>query len=218
MARGTDFGGIHSYRDLHLIQASVAVDPAKPKTNFINIPGADGAKDFSEAPAGRVVFNTRKITWIYKLYPGDNWATKYAQVSNAINGRSCRITLDDDPDYYYPGRVSVDKHAADGILHTITVTATCQPYKLRQEVTRSVINLAVDVPKVVDFVGERMEVIPVITVTTEVSLQWKGNSYSLSAGTHKILDIQFTEGVNRLQALTTTEAGTLTVEYQKGAL
>ena len=217
MARGTDFGGIHSYRDLHLVQAAVNVEPAKPKTNFIDIPGADGSKDFSESPAGRVVYNTRKITWTFKLYPGDKWAAKYMQVSNAINGRLCKITLDDDPDYYYQGRVSVDEHAADGILHTITVVAICQPYKLWQTETTMSTSLTTT-NKTLTLTNDRMGVVPTITVSAATTLTWKGNTYSLTAGTHKVLDIMLVEGSNSLQARTTTGTGTITVKYQKGAL
>ena len=217
MARGTDFGGVHSYRDLHLVQAAVSVEPAKPKTNFIDVPGADGSKDFSELPAGRVVFETREITWTYKLYPGDNWALKYTQVSNAINGRSCHITLDDDPDWYYVGRVSVEEHAADGILHTITVTAICQPYKLWQSESKASESLTTTY-KTLTLVNDRRWVVPTITVTVPTTLLWKGNTFSLAAGTHKVLDIELTEGANYLQAKTTTGTGSITVVYRKGAL
>lgn len=217
MARGTDFGGVHSYRDLHLLQASVDVQPAEPKTNFIDIPGADGSKDFTESPAGRVVYNTREIIWMYKLYPGDDWVAKYTQVSNALNGRSCRITLDEDPEYYYLGRVIVEKHAADGILHTITVKAICQPYKLRQTVTQVAVGLTTDNRTIV-LVNDRRPVVPTITVTAAVTLLWGGDTFTLAAGTHKVLDIMLLEGVNQLQAKTTTGTGTITVEYQEGAL
>lgn len=217
MARGTDFGGIHSFRDLHLVQAHVEVAPAKPKLNFIDVPGADGAKDFSEAPAGRVVYNTREIAWTFKLYPGDNWAAKRTQVSNAINGRTCRITLDEDPEYYYIGRVAVDKHASDSILHTITVIATCQPYKLRQNETTATASLTTS-NKTLTLVNEHRVVVPTITVSAATTLTWKGRTFSLSAGTHKVLDIELTEGTNSLQAKTTAGTGTITIKYQEGAL
>lgn len=217
MARGTDFGGVHSYHDLHLVQAQVEVEPAEPKLNFVDIPGADGAKDFSELPAGRIVYNMRKITWTFKLYPGDNWATKYTQVSNALNGRSCQIILDDDPLYYYVGRVAVDRHAVDGVMHTITVVATCRPYKLavypsmvEANLTTNFVTLALP--------NDRMPVIPTITVSAAVTLMWDDGTISLSAGTHQILDIQLVEGVNFLQAKTVAGTGTIKVEYRKGAL
>lgn len=135
MSRGTDFGGIHSHRDLNLIQQTVEVDPAEPKLNLVEIPGADGAVDMTEKPAGRVTYKTRKITWTFALYPGESWDAKHRQVSNALNGRRGNITLDTDPAYYYQGRLSVTKHKIDNTLRQITVEAICQPYKLRQELT-----------------------------------------------------------------------------------
>ena len=139
MARGTDFGGVHSHRDLHLIQQKVEVQPAEPKLNLIEIPGADGSKDLSTQPADRVTFNDREITWTFALYPGENWDTKHSQVSGALNGRYCQITLDTDPGYYYLGRLVVAKYKVDGLLRQITVKAKCRPYKLRQQVTRAFI-------------------------------------------------------------------------------
>lgn len=217
MARGTDFGGIHSFRDLHLVQASVDVQPAKPKINFIDIPGADGSKDFSESPAGRVVFDTRKITWVFKLYPGDSWVDKYALVSNNLNGKACKITLDDDPSYYYEGRVQVDKHKADGILHTITVVATCQPYKLWQDETVVEASLTTaDTTMLLQ--NDRRVVVPRITVSAETTLTWGDASISISEGTHKILDIELQPGANYLKAKTTAGTGEIKVVYQEGAL
>lgn len=139
MARGTDFGGVHSHRDLHLIQQKVEVQPAEPKLNLIEVPGADGSKDLSTQPAGRVTFNDRQITWTFALYPGENWDAKHSQVSGALNGRYCQITLDTDPGYYYLGRLVVSKHKVDGRLRQIIVKALCRPYKLRQQITRAFI-------------------------------------------------------------------------------
>jgi hypothetical protein len=217
MARGTDFGGVHSYRDLHLLQVLVAVEPAKPKTNFINIPGANGSKDFTDLPAGVTTYNTRKITWTFKLYPGDNWAAKYTQVSNALNGRACQITLDADPDHYYVGRVVVAKHAVDGILHTITVEATCQPYKLWKYETTITADLTTSYHMLILDSG-RMPVFPEVTVTAGTTLLWQGNTFNLSKGTHRLLDIRLSEGVNLLQAKTTSGTGKITVVYQIGEL
>ncbi len=139
MARGTDFGGVHSHRDLHLIQPKVEVQPAEPKLNLIEVPGADCSKDLSTHPAGRVTFNDREITWTFALYPGENWDAKHSQVSGALNGRYCQIILDTDPGYYYLGRLVVSKHKVDGLLRQITVKAQCRPYKLRQQITRAFI-------------------------------------------------------------------------------
>jgi hypothetical protein len=135
MAKGTDFGGVHSFYDLNLIQQLVDEQPAEPKLNLIDIPGADGSVDMSELPGGRLVYKDRTLTWTFALYPGENWDAKHRQVSNALNGKRCRITLDTNPDYYYDGRVAVKKYNKDKLLRQITVEAICNPWMLKQQPT-----------------------------------------------------------------------------------
>ena len=218
MARGTDFGGVHSFIDLHLIQQMVDVQPAEPKLNLIDIPGGDGAKDMSTQPAGRVVFKDRTITWTFALYPGDIWAEKHRQVSGALNGKYCRITLDSDPDYYFLGRLVVKNYKVDNQLRQITITASCRPYMLRQaETVVKVSNLSTTY-RTLDLVNDRKPAIPTITVTAETTLRWNGGTVTLAPGTHKILDIELQEGINKLEAKVTTGTGSITLTYQEGAL
>lgn len=217
MARGTNFGGIHSHRDLNLIQQQVVVAPAEPKLNLIDIPGANGSKDMSEQPAGRITFNDRMITWTFALYPGDNWRAKQRQVSNALNGRRFRITLDDDPDYYFDGRLSVKEHNRDRTLRQITVEAICAPYQLKQAetvITRTVNTTA----QVIQVPNECKPAIPRIKVTVETVLEWAGNTFTLTPGEHRLLDIEFPEGTKPLTVKTKSGTGTITITYQEGAL
>lgn len=218
MARGTDFGGVHSDIDLGLIQQSVDAQPAVPKLNLIDIPGADGAKDLSTQPAGRVVFNDRKLTWIFALYPGDIWATKHRQVSGALNGKYCRITLDSDPDYYFLGRLAVKSYKKDNTLRQITVEASCRPYMLHQQETVVRVTNLTTAYRTLSLVNDRKPAIPAITVTAETTLRWKGATITLAPGTHKVLDIELQEGINPLEAKVTTGTGSITLTYQEGAL
>lgn len=217
MARGTNFGGVHSFYDLHLIQQKVVVDPAEPKLNMIEIPGADGAVDLTEQPAGRVTYKTRKVTWTFALYPGEDWDTKHQQVSNALNGRRCDITLDTDPEYYYQGRLSVSKHNLDGLLRQIIVEAVCQPYKLRQ-LPSSVVQDLTTTYKTMRLLNERKPVVPTITLTAPATIRWDGGTISLGIGEHKVLDIVLQEGENLLEVLAPGGSGRCTITYQEGSL
>lgn len=218
MARGTDFGGVHSDTDLHLIQQLVDVQPAEPRLNLIDIPGADGAKDLSTQPGGRVVYKDRKLTWTFALYPGDKWAEKHRQVSGALNGKYCRITLDSDQEYYFLGRLAVKGYKIDNTLRQITVEASCRPYMLRQQETEVRVDYLSTAYQTLRLVNDRKPTIPVITVTAETTLLWKGSTITLSPGTHKVLDIELLEGVNQLDAKVTTGTGSITLIYQEGAL
>ena len=217
MARGTNFGGIHSHRGLNLIQQTVEISPAEPKLNLINVPGANGSKDLSEQPAGRVVYNNRAIVWTFGLYPGEDWPAKHRQVSRALNGKRLRITLDEDPGYYYDGRVAVKKYNRDRTLRQITVEATCDPYMLKQlETVRTEILSTTE--RSIVLTNECKPVLPQFTVTAPTVIGFNGNSFSMNAGTHRFLDIELQEGVNTLTARTTSGSGTITIKYQEGAL
>ena len=222
MARGTDFGGIHSFTDLGLIQQSVDVQPAEPKLNIVDVPGTDGGKDFSEQPAGRVVYNDRKLTWIFALYPGDDWDTKHRQVSNALNGLYCKITLDRDPDYYFQGRLAVKKYNVDKSLHQITVEAVCRPYMLKQQETVVQAVLPTDHSfQLLRLNNERKRVVPTITLSVAALVTFGSATKALQAGTHKLLDIVLLPGSNELRARSAdavTTAGTITITYQEGSL
>lgn len=222
MARGTDFGGIHSSTDLHLIQQSVDVQPAEPKLNIVDVPGADGGKDFTEQPAGRVVYNDRKLTWIFALYPGEVWGAKHREVSNALNGRRCQITLDSDPDYYFDGRLTVKKYNVDKTLRQITVEAICRPYMMKQQETVVRGSMAQDHSvRTLMLRNERKYVVPTITLDVAAIVSFGAADYALAAGTHKLLDIELQPGTNELRARTAdavTTSGTITVTYREGSL
>ena len=217
MAKGTNFGGWHSHRDLHLIQQTVEIEPAPPKLNLVDVPGANGSKDLSTQPAGRVVFGDRKITWTFALYPGENWDKKHRQVSNALNGLACDIVLDSDPDYIYQGRLSVKKYKVNGLLRQITIEAVCRPYKLKRLETIHAVDLSTTY-KTLALVNERKPVVPTITVTTETTLRWQGGTLVVNAGTHRIADIELQPGANLLEAKVATGTGEITVTYREGAL
>ncbi len=217
MAYGTDFGGVHSFTDLNLIQQKVTVAPAEPKTNLINIPGADGSKDLTEQPAGRVTYKDRKLSWTFALFPDDDWAAKQREVSNALNGRRCRITLHDNPDYYYEGRLTVKGYAKDKTLRQITVEATCAPYQFKQQETVRTVNLTTTELSFQVF-NEWKLALPKIKVTAQTTILWNGGSITLAPGEHRVLDIQFPAGVSTLTAKTVSGTGTLTLTYQEGSL
>ena len=219
MAKGTTFGTLHSNTDLSLIQQSVEISPAEPRTSFVDVPGADGSKDLTEALGVGVKYKDRKIKWTFALYPGDNWELRKQTVSGYINGIACAIVIDDDPNYYYQGRVEVKDYKVDGLLKQITVEAVCRPYKLhltdtviaRDDLTTSYKNL--------NITNDRMPVVPEITVSAETTLLWNGNTYTISAGTHTVPEIRFTYGVQTLKAkLTSGTTGTISLQFKEGAL
>jgi hypothetical protein len=219
MARGTDFGGVHSFYDLNLIQQKVDVQPAEPKLNLVNIPGADGTKDMSELPGGRLAYKDRKITWTFALYPGENWDAKHRQVSNALNGKRCKITLDADPDYYFFGRLTVKKYNRDKALRQITIEATCTPWIWKKDLTVVTKTLVASSTFTALFLrNEKKPVVPTIETTAAATIRWKGKEVAIPAGSFTSLDIELQEGDNVLEIKTSASSCTVKITYQEGSL
>jgi hypothetical protein len=221
MAKGTDFGGIHSHRDLHLIQQSVKEQPAEPKLNLVDIPGANGSKDMSELPGGQLCYKDRTITWTFALYPGEDWDAKHRQVSNELNGKRCKITLDTNPDYYYSGRVVVKDYNKDRLLRQITVEAICSPYMLKHMLTIVTVDLATGTDDFLRVIlpNEKMPTTPTIEVTTATTIRWSGMTTELSPGVaYNSLGIMLLRGPNLMEARSKTRSGKIVVTYQEGSL
>lgn len=217
MAKGTKFGTLHSNADLHLIQQKITVGPAVPRTSYVQVPGADGSIDLTEA-LGTVNYDDRELAWTFALYPGDDWAERRRKVSNAINGIACRITPDGEGGWYYDGRVVVDEYANDKMLCTITVKAICRPWRYKSTITvisREDLDTAY---KQLSLPNERRPVVPTITVAQDTTLLWGRNVVAISAGTHRRADICLQAGPNMLQAKVANGPGSIIVEYQEACL
>lgn len=132
--KGIKFDDVHSFTDLNLVLTEVNIPPATVKTNFVDIPGGDGSVDLTEAH-GEVKYNDRECTFTFTVFPYEDFEVKKKQVSNLLNGKRCKITVDKDPDYYWLGRCSVNEYASNKNLHKIVVGARVAPYKLKQSVT-----------------------------------------------------------------------------------
>ena len=111
--------------------------PPKQKTLYIDIPGGNGALDLSEALAGFPVYENRTgtldfiIHQDYLLEKGDNrpWADRYSEIMGYLHGRVLRTILDDDPNWFYRGRFSVEGWTPGEPFTTVQIGYNLEPYK-----------------------------------------------------------------------------------------
>lgn len=216
---GVSFDNIHSFYDLNLILSAVEIAPAIPKTNYVDIPGADGSLDLTEAH-GEVKYSDRTHKFTLTMNPADDlsesaWEAKKTEVSNRLNGRACRITLDKDPDYFWQGRCAVDSYKSNKRLRQFVISSRVRPYKYKQTETVVTFDLT-EAEKTVSLQNSRRSVCPVITCTDDNTvIVFNGNTFNFSAGSHKDLKIRFTEGINQV---TISGTGQVTFTYQEGDL
>lgn len=215
---GILFGDVHSFEDLNLVftNPGSAIPPAKAKTTYVDVPGADGSLDLSDTH-GDVKYSDRDCTFEFSVLPSDDtdFEEKKTEISNLLNGKKCKITLDTDEDYYYQGRCSVNEHLQNRHLKTFTISAKVRPYKYKQEVTTVTVKLTEAAQKIILSNG-RKSVSPSIECTNDNTVISFGDvAFNLSAGTHKVLDIMLVEGDN---TLTVSGTGSVTFSYQEGEL
>lgn len=132
--RGVTFGKKHSYRAYGLLLKEYPIFTApKPKTKLIEVPGSDAVIDLTESLTGKVPYGTRKGIFEFTVMGGrSKWPAVYAALLNDLHGKRMQIVLDDDPNYFYLGRVEIDSWASDKVTATIVIVAEVEPHKHRR--------------------------------------------------------------------------------------
>lgn len=212
MMKGIYFDDIHSYRDLNLVLSEVNIPPATVKTKYIDIPGGDGSVDLTEA-LGEVKYKDRDCSFTFTVFPYENFEKKKKQISNLLNGKRCKITLDKDPEYYWVGRCTINEYVSDKNLHRIVVGVTVAPYKLKR--TQTIVTVPAGTSVAYTLENGRKSVVPTITTTAEATVIFEGNTYNLGVGTHTILNIELKQGKHQV---TVTSSSPVEFTYQEGDL
>lgn len=208
------------------------VQPPVPKTIYQDIPGADGSLDLSTAIAGRMIYERRVITLNFGCgYPMDKWPEVFSEILRNFHGREGKLIFDDDPMYYYAGRMTVSEYSRARTLGTFTISVNADPYKyeltasdedwlwdsfsFEKGVVRDYRELEVNGSLSLTVPGTQRWVIPEITVSASMTVSYEGKNHELKQGTNKIYDIVIKEGENMLMF---TGTGTVTISYRGGIL
>ena len=235
VAHGITLGDCHTYNDFLLVPTSrPVINPPETKTRYVDVPGADGSVDLTEA-LGRIVYEDRSGDWEFMVLDKTSWAYVYSKISGKIHGQKMKVSLDDDSGYYYIGRVFVDKWKSSQTYSTITISYILEPYKYAADTSGDdwlwdpfsfldgVIqhsSVTVTDTETVNFVCGRMVTSPTIKWTPKTSgktvdVTYGDTTVTLSPGTTTVYDFVFTEGDN---LLTFEGAGTAVISYVRGYL
>ena len=133
--RGITFDNKHSYWEWGLmLKTPPKITSPEAKTHYVEIPGAHGALDLTEALTGKVQYKNRKIELDFITTAGrEDWSAVYSDILSALHGQMKNITLDDDPHHYYRGRVKVHDPERIKNIVTLRMTAEVEPFKRNHE-------------------------------------------------------------------------------------
>lgn len=105
------------------------------ETTYIQVPGRDGLIDATEAISGRRIYKKRQLAFeLGGIREGLHWDSIISSFRNNINGHVCQLIIDNDPNYYWRGRVYIEDFDRFRNLGTFTLSVPmADPYKYDTE-------------------------------------------------------------------------------------
>lgn len=233
MFHSVNFGDKNSWDDWRLIPSSRPfIAPPPVQTKFVEIPGMDGSYDMTDWLAGRPTYQNRSGAIEFVIADDSkSWATIYSEIMNYLHGKSMRLTLEDDPGYYYEGRFAVSQWKSDKWYSMISITYSLYPWKrvinstgeewewdpfnFYTGVIQSFNAYPIDGTETILIYGTPYRESPKFTSTAAMTVEFNGNTYELPEGETTIDDIILEEGPN---TLTFTGTGVIGIDYRGGSL
>lgn len=150
MFHSLTLGDKNTWSNWHLIPTTrPVVNPPPVNEKYVEIPGRNGSIDLTTFLSGSPTYGNRKGSWeFYVICKGmevslptgylttsqknalwADWKTAYDTILNYLHGKNHSVALDDDPDYVYTGRMTVNSFKSDKDNSTITIDYVLAPYK-----------------------------------------------------------------------------------------
>ena len=203
----------HSFIDFRLHFNPVSIPYPEVKENYVEKQFADGSLDLTEAD-GRVYYKDRTFTLSFECNDRLRYDKTLDKIASFLHGQRVKMTFYFDRDYYYIGRASINKYTSDKGMGTIEVDVTVRPYKYKQLETITINTITGSA--VINYLNDRMTVVPTFKADTDMNFEFNGNQYALSGNKGTIFpNLEFKEGDNIVKW---TGNGTVTVSYQEGAI
>lgn len=232
MGYGVMFGDKHSFSDWCLLWEKFEITYPDAKTYSIDIPGANGILDLTDALTPVVKYSNRSVDFVFS-FCGDyeEWHSTLNKVANYLHGKKMKIISDTETDYYYVGRLKLDTEKTDDTICQLTITGDVEPYKyelldsvdawlwdpfqFETGVIREYKDIIVNGSTTVEVIGSEMPVSPVFICSSDMTMAFDGNTYSLFAGENRIYGFYIRDGDYKM---TFEGTGTVSIEYRGGKL
>ena len=131
MRHSITFGDKNTWSDWGIIPMKQPVFAMpKVKTKIIDLPAGNGVIDLSEAVSGYPVYANRQGSFSF-LTPAryTEWLPLFNRITQYLHGQYMQAILEDEPNWYYEGRFSVNQMACDEQHGTIVIDYDVGPYK-----------------------------------------------------------------------------------------
>lgn len=233
MYHSITFGVKNTWADWHLIPSSRPVFTPPPfKSKLIDIPGINGMLDLSTLfTNGEPTYGNRVGSFEF-IVVNDflSWDVAYSNIMNYLHGRNLQLILEDDPDWTYQGRFTINEWRSDKNYSLIVIDYSVQPYKqelfssiqdwewdsfsfdtgLIQELASIVVNNTT-----ITVIGRPKQVYLGITSSVIMNVVINGVTKTLAVGLNLLPGVSLIEGNN---TLVFAGSGTVSINYRGGSL
>lgn len=134
------FDEYNSWDEWHMIPTGrpSVVTPAMVE-NTVDVPGMNGSLDLSEALTGYPFYENRSGSFSFMFLNGyGNWVERRDAIIKKLHGKWMKVTLLDDPDYYYEGRITVGDWTTNKDMSSIDINYNFKPYATNRYMTEVV--------------------------------------------------------------------------------
>ena len=131
-AHSITFNGLNTWDTWHMAPKSRPfVSAPQVKTEYVDVPGADGSLDYTEVLTGKPRYANRTGQWDFIIDNGyRNWYDLYSDILKRLHGKYFdEIVLEDDPLYKWKGRLSVTGQFGNKDYSSISIQYNLDPYK-----------------------------------------------------------------------------------------
>lgn len=206
---------IHTLADFNIVLTSFNLGVPTPKTSYVDVVGGNGTIDLTDV-YGDVFYNDRIHDFNFFSIKTDfvGFAETMKNIIAFLSGKVFKITLDIDPEWYYIGRMELNKYTTTLQIANIGLKATCKPYKYKQYET--IVRKTITGNGVANCTNSLMKVCPTFLSDSDMTVSYDGIEYLLKANTQtQFDDIVFAEGINKVKI---AGNGNVDIRYQEGAL
>lgn len=220
--RGFIFGDYDTATDGKWTITGWSFAEPEPQTKFVSVPSRTaGPLDMSTAQTdGDPTYGLRELAATFECSDGDRLErdAEISKMTNRLHGQREEIVFPDDATRYAIGRLRVKKNYSDPAHASVTVNATCEPWRYSKMGTR--VEFLVDIEERKAHLGNsgRCVLVPEVTVTgynANVTLKCEGYTWELDAGTYRLPELKIKQGG---VGVTFQGSGTLTFEYREAIL
>lgn len=135
MYHSVTIGTKNTWEDWRLIPSSPPfVAPPPVRKNMVELPGGNGSIDLTQFIGNTTHYGVSEGTWDFIISDQvtmnrEQWVS---EISKYLHGkRFDKIIFEDDPDWYYKGRLEVNSVKSGKNFSAITIGYTIDPFKRR---------------------------------------------------------------------------------------